>query len=369
MKSIGIICEFNPFHNGHLYFINEIKKMYPDYILILVLNGYFLERGEVSILSKEDKTKISLKYGVDIVIELPFMYGTHSADIFSDASIKLLNYLKVDKLIFGSESYDIKKLEELSRYQLDNLEYDTKIKDNLDKGYSYPASAGLSNKENIYKPNDILGISYIRSILKNKFNIEYECIKRTNDFHDNNLNNTIVSASNIRLKLNNNEDIKKYIPNNVKNYINNIDKDLLFKLLKHKILTDHNLDDYVGVTEGIEYRLLKYINISNDYNHLVGLIKTKRYTYNKINRMLIHILLGLKKEDINTINFNYINILGFNKLGKKYLNNIKKDIEIPLSVNKSDIVYKYEIKASLLYDLLTNSNTFKYENLNKPIIK
>ena len=107
MNIIGLITEYNPFHNGHLYHINKIKELYPDSLLIVVLNGYFTERGTISILSKEDKTRISLNNNIDIVLELPFVYGTQSSDIFAYNSIKILNELKVDRIIFGSESNNL----------------------------------------------------------------------------------------------------------------------------------------------------------------------------------------------------------------------------------------------------------------------
>ena len=103
MEIIGLIAEYNPFHNGHLYQLQEIKKLYPDSLIILVLNGYFLERGSISIETKEEKTRLALKYGVDIVVELPFVFGSNSADIFAESSLELLNNLKAEKLIFGSE--------------------------------------------------------------------------------------------------------------------------------------------------------------------------------------------------------------------------------------------------------------------------
>ena len=127
MDVIGIICEYNPFHNGHLYHINRIKEMYPNSLIILILNGYFLERGEVSILTKEDKTKIALNNNIDIVAELPFIYGTQSADTFADISLKILNNFKVNKLVFGSECNNIEKIKEIANIEL-NKEFDAKVK-------------------------------------------------------------------------------------------------------------------------------------------------------------------------------------------------------------------------------------------------
>ena len=324
MDVIGIIAEYNPFHNGHIYHIEKIKEKYPDSILILVLNGYFLERGEISILTKEEKTKIALDYGVNIVLELPFIYGTQSADV-----LKLY----------------------------------------LDEGYNYPSAlAKACNVDFDFNPNDLLGISYIKSIIKNNFDITPECILRTNSYHDTKSNENIVSASNIRSKMKVNEDISKYLPNDVIDNLIRIDYSLFFKLLKAKIMTDDNLQNYVDVDEGIEYRLKKYVIKANNLDEFIKLIKTKRYTYNKINRMFIHILVGLKKSD-NLKVIDYTKILGFDKKGLNYLNKIKNNVVISNGVNTKSNTFKYELQASLIYDLINSTNTFLFELKSKPVIK
>ena len=370
MEIIGIIGEYNPFHNGHIYHINKIKQKYPDSLIILVLNGYFLQRGEISIINKEDKTNIALNHGVDIVIELPFVFGTQSADIFADNAIKLLNDLKVTKIIFGSESNDIEKLELIAQKQLNDKSYDFNVKEYLDKGHNYPtAMAKALNINNFeFLPNDLLGISYLKSILKNKYDIQIETIQRTNDYKDTLSNKKIISASNIREKIKNSINISKYLPNDSLDKIININYNKYFDLLKYKINTDKDLSIYLDVDEGIEHRLKKYINNSLDIDSFINSIKTKRYTYNKINRMLIHILVGLTKRDNQQLKIDYINILGFNAKGQKYLNSIKKSINLPLKPNNS-LMYNYELKSSIIYDLINNTNTYKYELSNKPIKK
>lgn len=370
MEIIGIIAEYNPFHNGHIYHINKIKELYPDSLIILILNGYFLERGEPSIESIESKTKIALNHGIDIVIQLPFIFGTNSADIFSEASIELLNEMKVQKLIFGSESNNINKLKSLAQEQLNN-NYNDSVKEYLNLGINYPTALNNALKHNITTPNDILGLTYIKSILKNNYNIEPITIKRTNDYHDTKSNNNIVSASNIREKIKNNNNIDNYLPN--KEYINEINYNLLFNLLKYKILTDNNLNKYLTVDEGIENRLKKIINDCNSIEDIINKVKTKRYTYNRINRMLIHILIGLTKKDKEKIQKNeYIRILGFNSKGKKYINKIKKDTNIPIVSslkNINSIIKDYEIKAYKIYDMLVKENIISFEQSNKPIQK
>ena len=368
MDIIGIIAEYNPFHNGHIYHINKIKELYPNSIIILVLNGYFLERGEISTESVKNKTLLALENNVDIVIELPFIFGSNSADIFSDASIELLNYLGVKKIIFGSESGDINKLYEMANISL-NKDYDSKVKEYLKDGVNYPTALNLALKTNISTPNDLLGLSYIKTILKNKYDIEAIAIERTNDYHDIKNNSNIVSASNIRNKIINNEDISKYVPTT--KYINKIDYDLYFKLLKYKVINDDNLDNYLTVDEGIDNRLKKIINECNNIDDLINKTKSKRYTYNRINRMFIHILIGLTKKDKEKCLKNeYIRLLGFNDKGKKYINSIKKDTKIPIVSslkNINSIIKDYDIKAYEIYNMLVDEDVFEFEKSNKII--
>ena len=369
MEIIGVIAEYNPFHNGHLYQLNKIKEMYPDSIIILVLNGYFLERGIISLETKEEKTRLALKYGVNLVIELPFIFGSNSADIFAEASLELLNALKISKLIFGSESNDINTLKSSASKQLKN-DFDDKVKRYMDLGVNYPTALNKATGIDINKPNDLLGVSYIKTILKHDYKIEVETIKRTNDFHDLESNERIISASNIREKLKNNTDVKKYIP---EGNLVSVNEDLFFNLLKYKIITSVNLDEYLSVDEGLDSRLKKVISKSSNLDELIQNVKTKRYTYNRIMRMFIHILIGVKKRDKESILKNeYLRILGLDPSGQKYVNSIKKELGLPL-VSKftgvSSKIKDYELKASEIYKILTNTDVMQFEYQNKPIIK
>ena len=362
MNIIGVICEFNPFHNGHLYFLNKIKERYPDSLIILVLNGYFLQRGEISLIPKFDKTKIALEYGVDIVLELPTLFGSQSADTFACMSVSILNQMHVDKIIFGSERNDVDDLIKLAKLSIEKHE-DDNIKKYLDEGCNYPTALAkaLGIKEKILS-NDLLGISYIKAILKINDKIIPEVIQRTNDYLDKTSNNDIVSASNIREKLNNNIDINKYVPQGITSYIKKIDNDLLFNLIKTLIINNQHLDNILDVDEGMDNRLRDVIFKVNNIDDLVESLKTKRYTYNKIRRMLVHILLNIEKKDAK-LELDYLHILGFNQKGKNYLNKNK----IHFVVNKTSKVYQIEIKSVIIYDMLTNLNETKKELSNKPI--
>lgn len=367
MEIIGLIAEYNPFHNGHLYQLNKIKELYPNSLIILILNGYFLERGIISIESKEEKTRLALKYGCDMVIELPFVFGSNSADIFAEASLELLHELKVNKLIFGSESNNIDLLTKAAECQL-NDDFDNIVEKYLDEGINYPTAINKATGINIDKPNDLLGVSYIKAIIKNNYKIEPITIQRTNDYHDTLSNDSIISATNIREKLKNNESITSYIPSGK---INKINEELFFNLLKYKILTEKDLSIYLTVDEGIEHRLQKAINEANTLEELIKKVKTKRYTYNRIMRMLIHILIGLTKEDKKHITNNeYIRLLGFNSKAQKYINKIKKDVHLPIITKYTSVkspIKDYELTAAHIYQMLTNDNVLTFELSNKPI--
>ena len=349
MKSVGIICEYNPFHNGHLYHINEIKKMYPDYIIIAVINGDYTQRGDVSLINKWEKTKVALNY-VDLVVELPFAYGSQSADVFTKASCEILKYLDIDAFVFGSETGDINYLKKIVNVQK-KKEYDDKVKFYLKKGFNYPKSMALAlNDFNLYlddRPNDLLGLGYIRNLP----NVEVKCIKRTNNYHDLNLEN-ISSGTSIRNALKENKDITKSVPKeSLKGLKNPHYFDDYFDLLKYKIITSSNLNIYMDVDEGIENKIKKVIYKANNIDELIKLTKSKRYTYNKLKRMYLHILCNFTKEEAKKFkNINYIRILGFNKNGRKYLNEIKKTCIIPIITKYSEEFY-LEKRVSDIYNL------------------
>ena len=376
MKIIGIIAEYNPFHLGHLYQIEKAKEMYPNSIIISIISTHFTERGDISIINKWDKTKICLELGIDLIIELPTLYATQSADIFAKKALEILNQLKIDTLIFGSETNDTNTLIKLANIQINDKNYKKKEKKYLDTGLNYPTAMSKALKDitnvKIDKPNDLLGLSYIKEILKNNYNIKPVSIKRTNDYHSKEINSNIINASLIRELILKKEDISKYIPSITNNYIyKNLSINNAYNYLKYNIISNQKeLDKYLTVDEGIENKIIKNINNSSNWNNLVMNIKTKRYTYNKINRMLLHILLNIKKTD--NLEETYLRVLGFNKQGQNHLNKIKKDITIPIFTNykpNKNKVLDIEFKSTYIYSLITNDNSLvEKEYKNKPII-
>ena len=376
MNKIGIIAEFNPFHNGHLYLIKEIKKMYPDSFITAIISTNFTERGDFSYLTKWDKVKIALLNNIDLVIELPFFFATQSADIFSEYAVKVLEYLDIDYLVFGSECGDINILKNLATTSLYNNEYNKLVKEYLALGNSYPSasSKALYNLTNykLIDSNDILGVSYIKCIIKNDFKLEPLCIKRNNNYLSKTPTGSISSATSIRELYLNNQNIDMYVPKITKKLLN-INRNYLdnyFKILKYKIISEINtLDIYKDVSEGIDKKIKKIIlNVSN-YQELIDKLKSKRYTYNRLNRMFLHILLNIKKDDNYSIN--YIRILGFNKLGRSYIKKIKNEITIPIITNYKDIddsVLNIERLATILYlNIIEKDYLIKEELMSIPI--
>ena len=376
MKIIGLIAEYNPFHLGHLYQIKKIKELYKNSIIIAIISTNFTERGDISIINKWNKTKVCLEHDIDLVIELPTLYATQSADVFAYGALSILNKLNIDTLVFGSETNDINSLIKLANVQLNDKSYDKLVKNYLDEGINYPTAMSKALKDitniKINKPNDLLALSYIKEIIKNKYNITPISIQRTNNYHSKEITSNIVNASLIRELHLNNEDISSYVPNiTLKHLYKDLSINKAYNYLLYNIVTNKKeLSKYLTVDEGIENRIIKNINNSNNWNELIMNIKTKRYTYNKINRMLLHILLNIKKEDNNKEI--YLRILGFNNNGRNYLNKIKKNMDIPIYTNykpNKNKVLDIEFHSTYIYSIITNDKSLiEKEYKNKPII-
>ena len=378
MINVGIICEYNPFHNGHIYHINKVKELYPDSRIILVMSGNFLQRGDTSLINKWDKTKIALNHGIDLVLELPFVFATQGADKFAHGAIQILNSLNVDKVIFGSECDDIEFLKSLADVQINNKNYDLLVKSFVDEGINYPSAMSKALSElcgkTVSDPNDILGLCYIKELLLLKSSIEPICIKRTSDYHSKDLD-SICSASAIRDAIKSGKDISSFVPDDSLNFINSdCFIDSYFSFLKYKIMTSDNLSSFVTVDDAVQYRIKKNINSCNSLDELIDCVKTKRYTYNRIKRMFLHILCNFTdSENEQCLDVHYIRVLGVNSVGRDFLNSIKGSCSLPIISNFSslnDIMLEIEFRSTCIYSLIFNDNSIiECEYKNKPIIK
>jgi len=374
MNGIGIICEYNPFHNGHIFHINKVKEMFPNKPIILVMSGNFTQRGDVSIIDKWNKTEIALNY-VDLVIELPFVFSCASADIFAYGAINILKNMGVSHVVFGTENLSESDLVKIANIQ-NKKEFDILVKDYLEEGVNYPTSLSKAVYDlcgiKVNSPNDLLGLSYVKELIKT--DIKPITIKRTNDFHNKNLDGAISSASSIREALKKGLDIKEYVPIETYSKLDNLHfNEDHFDLLKYKIISEiNNLDRYVNVDEGIENRIKKYIYESTSLDDLIMKVKTKRYTYNKLNRMFTYILCGFTKEE-NIKKLEYIRVLGFNKKGREYLKMIKDFSKLPIITGYSNKYKMLDIEMKTSYIYYSNEkdkvNLGLMEYKHKPIIK
>lgn len=376
MQIIGLIAEYNPFHNGHLYQINKIKEKYPDSIIIAVVSSSFTQRGDVSIIDKWTKTQIALDNNIDLVVELPFVYATQSSDIFAKGAIEILKRLNIDTLVFGTESTSLDQISTVADLELYNPEYNNLVKQYLKEGINYPTATNKAilalNGRKISTPNDLLALSYIKEIKKQNLHITPVNIVRTSIYHNLSSEGNISSATAIRHKNLKNEKIDNLIPYSP-NLIKKISMNNYYPYLKYKILSEGiEIKKYNTLEEGIENKITKEIINANTYEELITKIKTKRYTYNKISRMLLHILTNFTKEEAQNIKIDYIRILGFNKNGQKYLNKIKKEVKLPLITGYQKNISKtldIELRVSKIYSLSNESNLIKKEYDKKPIIK
>ncbi len=381
MKILGLITEYNPFHNGHIYHIQKAKEMIQPDVTIVVMSGNFVQRGSPAIIDKWKRSQIAIDNGIDLVIELPFVYACQGADYFSKGAIDLLHKIGVTDIVFGSESGDVSLLYSIATTIKDNKNiYDTMVKTAMNNGERYASACNIAissllNKK-IETPNDILGLAYVKDVVNNNYPINMHCIKRTNDFHSNDIG-TISSATAIRNALLNDEDILNTVPDcsyykDELYYLNDYFDQLYYMLMT---ISPSSLKEIFMVEEGIENLLLEKIQQVSSINELVECLTSKRYTRGRIQRMLIHILMQNKKTDItNCLNVNYIRILAMNSIGKAYINTIKKDCLYTIISNyKKDIhpAILLEYKATKLYSCIASKrhNTRQDEYQKYPYIK
>ncbi len=368
MKVVGIIAEFNPFHNGHMYLFNKTKKMFPDAIYVLIMSGNFTQRGEPSILDKKSKTEIALKAGFDLVVELPFPFATASSDVFADGVIKLAHTLGVTDLVFGSESDDLTYLEEMADVELYDKSFDSLVRVYLASGLNYPSARSQAftdiTGKSISLPNDILASSYLKAIKKNNYSITAHSIKRTNDYNSNQLEENISSASSIRKALIDGNNIAAQVPDFVIPYLDGIKGKIItsddyFKYLKYKLITDNNDNSYPSLDRNLLNKLKKNVTKVTSYDELINSVKTKNITYRKIARGLLYYLCDFTTDARNKMSdITYIRILGISSNGRIYLNKIKKNCSLPIIskfTREKDDTLAFEYKTTVIYSLEYNN--------------
>ena len=376
-KVLGLILELNPFHNGHKYFIEQAKKEVNPDVTVAIITSSFSMRGEVSLIDKFTKADLCMQEGIDLVLELPFLYANNSADYFAYSAISILNEAGITDLAFGTCIDSIDKLQRIYQHTLSDS-YNSLLKSFLDKGNSYPNSAlkafmeVCDDKElinNFTLPNNTLAISYLKAIDSVNKSIIPHSIKRIdNMYYDKSLSNTsYTSATSLREALKKKEDISKYIFYSYDFVDEKIANNNLYQLLKYNLITKDvkAYENIASVNEGIENRLIN-INDCESYDSFLENAATKRYPLNRLKRLVLNILLDTNKkyENMNSY-FPYLRILRTNDLGLKQIKNKKCITNISKAFKETDDNLKeildFELKVTKLYDLITNKNIYKEE--------
>lgn len=361
---VGIIAEYNPFHNGHAYHLEQSKELAKADYVIAVVSGNFVQRGNVSLINKWDKADMALTNGADLVIELPTVYSISSAENFAYGAVKILNSLNiVDYISFGTELDDINILDKCADILYKQPQkFVNLLNHELSKGLSFPKARenallmylnDIRRYSNVLSsPNNILAIEYLKALKKLRSHIKPIAIKRKNaGYNDLEITNNFASATAIRKKLIDNKPagLSKIMPPNsyrvlynsiqkghyVKD-ITSFEKEIIFTLRKMSIKEIANLPD---VTEGLEHAIKNAANSCNTIDEFMNIIKTKRYTNTRIQRILLYALLGITKDDMKTSTKvqPYIRVLGMNKKGKDLISVISRsnpNLNIITSVKK-----------------------------------
>lgn len=376
MKISAVICEYNPFHNGHEYMLSEMKKGGAEYI-VACMSGNFCQRGEAAVYDKYTRTKAALKGGADLVIELPVSFACAGAERFAYGGVSLIDSLGcVDELVFGSECGDTELLTLIAEALADEKLND-ELKNALSHGVTF-ASARQSALEKIIgekasllsQPNNILAVEYIKALRKINSDIQPRTILRKYADHDGDKEfNGFAGAKYIREKIISGEDYKSLVPEYAFDIYNNaefppplcgrmkkLEPVILYKLRTMDVSEIACLPD---ISEGLENRIISAVRDSAGIDELIDKIKTKRYTRARIQRILMYALLGVKKNELSSKPC-YIHILGFNEKGREILKIAKKSASLPVIMKYSDIKkadeqaqsdYIFESRADDIYAL------------------
>lgn len=402
MKTIGIICELNPLHNGHKYLIDMARQKFgADYVL-LVMSGDYTQRGTPSIVSKETRTKMALMAGADAVFELPVQYATGSAEYFASGAVSLLNSLGiVDHILFGTENGDIKEINEIASILNDEPEeYQKALQDNLKKGLNFASArddalkkvTSLKNSSTLIGSNNILGIEYCRALMASSSSITPLTIKREGaDYNEEKLSETFSSAAAIRNVLENSIDtinlktqLKGSIPEDIldillseKSYncLDNYSDYLHYKLLSER---NQGFTSYADIHRDLSDKIINHLPEYTTISEFITLLKSKDLTYTRIQRSLLHILLNVKQETLDNLkNENYpvyLRLLGFKKTSSALLALIRDNSEYPVISRMSDSfkiedqrqkeLLNEDILASDIYHLIIPQTKNEYQ---KPV--
>lgn len=404
MRISGIITEYNPFHLGHNFHLENCKKdTNPDGV-ICIMSGNFVQRGLPAITDKWSRAEMAIKSGVDLVIELPTLFAVSSAEFFSFGAISILDSLNiVNNIYFGSEAGDTKVLNIIADILVSEpTSFKSILKENLDKGLAFPVARAnaleIYIKQNIdldinstelsdilNSSNNILGIEYCKSIQRLNSSIIPTTLKRSGSNYNDKVaqENKFASATAIReyIKTENSlESTKELLPIQTYNILKSkkdlASPELMFNYIKYNLLLNPNLaTDIKDANEGLSNKILKELANSNSFEELISNCKSKRYTHTRISRVLCLIFLGInsKTQELLHQRPKYIRVLALNQTGAKILKQIKKnsDIQIITKLPRhiDDPLLKLDIKATNLYSLLNKDLPLNSDYFKSPFIQ
>ncbi len=362
MKVLGIVVEYNPFHNGHMYHLERAKEIVePDYT-VAVMSGNFTQRGEPAIVDKFARTEIALRCGVDLVVELPFVYATQDAGGFALGAIGVFHKMKlVTDIVFGSESADEEFIRTVAEILHDQPElFKDLMRKHLKEGHSFPNArkyalmdyverTGILDKErirNIEKSNDILGIEYVRSILRYRSKIEFHTVKRIGaEYTDESFKGRYSSATAIRKLIRDGKwgEVKEAVPRwsfevlrreieSGRGPVFWEDLEMVY-LSRFRLMGREDFERIHGFNEGLDVRFERCSRSSGSLKEFVECVKAKRFTFSRIRRLALHSFFDVSKDLIERSNDEgpqYIRVLGFNERGRELLSKMKKISEIPI---------------------------------------
>ncbi len=388
MSVIGIVCEFNPFHNGHKFLIDSVKNQGD--VVVCVMSGNFVQRGEPAVFPKEERVKAALLNGADIVLELPFLYATSSAECFAYNAVKILDSFGCDKIAFGTENLSVNEINDIVS-ALNDKKFDDKVKEYLDKGQSYPSArqsalCDYNEKLNISLPNNILAVEYIKALRKLNSNISPVCVNRIGaGYNDDFAVENFASATHIRKLINESLSFDNYIPDNVQNlYSDCISNGKFISNVKYNTVAltmlRSNLykkpENIANMAEGLENRIDDAIKESNFLCDIYDKSKTKRYTHSRIRRAVLCRQFDITIGDVE-IDVPYCRLLGFKKNCADVMGDLVKKCSLPFIVRYSEIekadektkyVFSFEEKSTDIYNLsLDKSRICSVERTFSPI--
>ncbi len=408
LKVVGIVAEYNPFHNGHLFHITETKKKEQFDGVIVVMSGHFMQRGEPAIVDKWTRAKMALLGGADVVLELPYAFSCQSAKIFARGAVDILASTGiVTHICFGSESGDISSIKSVAKILCEEPQlYKNRFKDYLTKGFSFPEARRLAMEEYLkrasisdndlisFKPNNILAVEYVKRIYEKNYNIIPMTIKRIgSDYYDTQLKKGFASATAIRKKIFDGKlkDISDGVPDFVYTILMEKQKEkrifcnkvnlsrLILAAVRSK--SPCYIKGIFDVREGIENRIYEASFKAKSYKELVDAVYTKRYTKTGIQRILAHIVNSFEKKEAQLFHQNgpaYIRVLGFNKKGRYLLSLIRKKASLPL-ITKGGIrspgvakkMISLENRVTSIWSLLLEDESCHHgrlEVISKPVM-